>query len=129
MRTGATRSTAFRGRRSPEAVESRGSMPRRKRPPRSTLALRWLGVAGLVAIALAYVHPLRSYEAARGRVAERRTELAALERTNAGLERRLAESGEDAFVEREARRLGLVRPGEHLYIVKGVKEWRKPSIP
>jgi cell division protein FtsB len=103
-------------------------MPRRRRPPRSALALRWLAIAGLVAIAVAYVRPLRSYEAARARVTERRTELAALERTNAGLEHRLAQSGEDAFVEREARRLGLVRPGEHLYIVKGLEEWRKASV-
>jgi cell division protein FtsB len=104
-------------------------MPRRRRPPRSALALRWLAVVGLVAIALAYVHPLRSYEAARGRVAERQTEVAGLDRTNAALERKLAQSGEDAFVEREARRLGLVRPGERLYIVKGVEEWRKASVP
>jgi cell division protein FtsB len=103
-------------------------MARRRRPSRSTLALRWLGVAALVAIALSYVHPLRSYRAARASVAERRAELAALERENARLEQRLALSGEDAFVEREARRLGLVRPGERLFIVKGVEAWKTPSV-
>jgi cell division protein FtsB len=103
-------------------------MARRRRPSRSTLALRWLGVAALVAIALSYVHPLRSYRAARAGVAERRAELAALERENARLEQRLALSGEDAFVEREARRLGLVRPGERLFIVKGVEAWKRPSV-
>jgi cell division protein FtsB len=103
-------------------------MARRRRPSRSTLALRWLGVAVLVVIALSYVHPLRSYEAARGRVADRRAELAALERENGGLERRLALSGEDSFVEREARRLGLVRPGERLFIVTGIQDWRRASV-
>jgi cell division protein FtsB len=103
-------------------------MSRRRRPSRSTIALRWLGVAVLIAIALSYVHPLRSYQAARGRVAERRAQLASLEGENARLERRLAQSGEDAFIEREARRLGLVRPGERLFIVKGVEAWRRASI-
>jgi cell division protein FtsB len=104
-------------------------MPRRRRPARSTLVLRWLGVALLAAIVFSYVHPLRSYQAARGRVEERRAELAALERQNAQLEHRLALSGEDSFVEREARRVGLVRPGERLYIVKGVENWKRASIP
>lgn len=126
------RSTASRrperGRRPPDAVESCGSMPRRRRPSRSTLALRWIGVGALVVIALSYVHPLRSWQAARERVAERRAELAALERENADLEQRLALSDDDAFIEREARRLGLVRQGERLFIVKGVEEWRKASV-
>jgi cell division protein FtsB len=103
-------------------------MSRRRRPSRSTLVLRWLGVAVLVVIALSYIHPLRSYQSAQARVAERRIDLAALERENASLEHRLVVSGEDSFVEREARRLGLVRPGERLFIVKGVEAWRRPSV-
>jgi cell division protein FtsB len=103
-------------------------MSRRRRPSRSTLALRWFGVAVLVVIALSYIHPLRSYESASARAAERRADLAALERENAGLERRLVLSGEDSFVEREARRLGLVRPGERLFIIKGAEAWRGPSV-
>jgi cell division protein FtsB len=104
-------------------------MRRRRRPSRSSLALRWLGVVVVVAIGLAYVHPLRSYEAAKGRVVERRAELSALEREVADLDRRIALSGEEVFIEREARRLGLVRPGERLFIVKGVEARRKASVP
>jgi cell division protein FtsB len=103
-------------------------MPRRRRPSRSSLALRWLGVAALIVIALSYVHPLRSYRAAQGRVAEREAELASLQRANAQLQHRLSLSDDDVFIEREARRLGLVRPGERLFIVKGVEEWRKASV-
>jgi cell division protein FtsB len=104
-------------------------MPRRRRrPARSALALRWLGVAVLVAIGLSYIHPLRGYQAAQARVKERRVDLAALQRENTQLERRLALSGKDSFLEREARRIGLVRPGERLYIVKGVEEWRRASV-
>jgi cell division protein FtsB len=121
------RSIASR-RRPPEPVESPRSMPRRRRPSRSSLALRWLGVAALLIIAVSYVHPLRSYSAAQGRVAERQAELASLQRENAALQHRLSLSDDDVFIEREARRLGLVRPGERLFIVKGVEEWRKASV-
>jgi cell division protein FtsB len=103
-------------------------MPRRRRPSRSSLALRWLGVAVLVAIGLAYIHPLRNYSGAKDRVVERRAELAALEREIADIDRRIALSGEASFVEREARLLGLVRPGERLFIVRGVDERKKASV-
>jgi cell division protein FtsB len=110
-------------------VESRGSMPRRRRPSRASLALRWLGVVVVLAIGLAYVHPLRNYNAAKDRAVERRAELAALEREIADLDRDIALSGEDAFVERQARLLGLVRPGERLFIVTGVEERKRASVP
>lgn len=96
-------------------------MARRRRPSRSTLVLRWLSVAVFLAIAVAYVHPLRAYREARSEVAERRAEIARLERETDVLARRLARAGRDEFVLREARRLGLVRPGERLFIVKGVR--------
>jgi cell division protein FtsB len=96
-------------------------MPRRaSKRSRTSRALRLLGAAALVAIALAYVSPLRAYLDARSVVAARKAEVAELEREQAKLERRLAASGTDEFVEREARRLGLVRPGERLFIVKGL---------
>ena len=103
-------------------------MPRRRRPSRSSLALRWLGVAVVLAIGLAYIHPLRNYSAAKERVVERKAELAGLEREIADLDRDIALSGEDSFVERQARLLGLVRPGERLFIVKGVEARRKASV-
>jgi cell division protein FtsB len=103
-------------------------MPRRRRPSRSSLALRWLGVAVVLAIGLAYIHPLRNYSAAKERVVEHKAELAGLEREIADLDRGIALSGEDSFVERQARLLGLVRPGERLFIVKGVEARRKASV-
>ncbi|HEY7197792.1 MAG TPA: septum formation initiator family protein [Gaiellaceae bacterium] len=83
-----------------------------------------VAVGALLAIALAYVRPLQAYFAAKDEVAARRAEVAALEREQAKLERRLAISGTDAFVVQEARKLGLVRPGEQLFIVKGLREAR-----
>ena len=75
----------------------------------------------LAAIAFAYVHPLRAYFSARSEVSGRQAEVAALERTQKELEARIAVARTTAFVEREARKLGLVRPGERLYIVNGGK--------
>ena len=105
-------------------------MPRRaRRPPsRSARALRWLALASLVVIGLAYVHPLRSYLDAKEQVAARRAEVRGLEAAKRELSQRLELAGTDAFVEREARRLGLVRPGERLFIVKGVERWKKGRI-
>ena len=90
--------------------------------------LRWLAAGVLAAIALAYVQPLRAYFRARGELEKSEAAVIALERTNRSLERRLAVAGTDEFVEREARRLGLVRPGERLFIVTGVDERKKAGI-
>jgi cell division protein FtsB len=90
--------------------------------------LRWLGLAVVVAIAFGYIQPLRAYFDARAQVEARRADVAALERDRQTLERRLEFTGTDAFIEREARRLGLVRPGERLFIVKGVERWKTPQI-
>ena len=92
-------------------------MAPRRRPSRSRLALRWLAVVVLAVIAAAYVHPLRAYRSAREDVERRRAEIRALEREQRALAERLAVARSDAFVEREARKLGLVRPGERLFIV------------
>jgi cell division protein FtsB len=91
----------------------------RRRPSRSSIALRWLAVVVLAAIAVAYVHPIRSYLDARGEVDRRKTDIAALEREQERLEARIDVAETDEFVAREARKLGLVRPGERLFIVNG----------
>ncbi len=109
-------------------VEARMPMARRRRPSRSRLALRWLGVAVVAAIAFGYVQPLRAYFDARRQAEASRADIAALEREHETLERRLEFTGTDAFIEREARRLGLVRPGERLFIVKGVERSKKAQI-
>ena len=41
------------------------------------------------------------------------------------LEERLSEIQRGATLVRGARRLGLVKPGEHLFIVQGIAEWRR----
>jgi hypothetical protein len=102
---------------------------RRSRLSASVSPLRLLGIGVVCAIAVAYVQPVRAYLDARGEVAARVAKKSAVLERRAALEAQLAETRTDAFVEREARRLGLVRPGERLFVVKGVDAWGRPERP
>lgn len=95
---------------------------RRSRPAR---ALRWIGFVILLAVAVGYVQPLRAYRDATADVAVRKAQIAHVARTNADLEQQLAETETPEFVAREARKLGLVKPGERLFIVTGIDEWKE----
>jgi cell division protein FtsL len=101
----------------------------RRRPSRSKLALRWIGAAILVVIAISYIHPLTSYRHAQREVRDRRAAITALERDNTELTKKLMDAGKSDYVIREARRLGLVREGEHLFIVKGVGTSDETAVP
>jgi cell division protein FtsB len=78
----------------------------------------------LLAVAIGYVQPLRAYREATADVAARRAEVDRIARANAALEDRIDEAATPEFVEREARKLGLVQPGERLFIVTGIEEWK-----
>jgi cell division protein FtsB len=75
-------------------------------------------------MAFLYYRPLTSYFETRSQVARAQAELRTMEAQQARLERRLAAQTSDATLVREARRLGYVKPGERLFIVKGIPEWR-----
>ncbi|HEX5820355.1 MAG TPA: septum formation initiator family protein [Solirubrobacterales bacterium] len=47
-------------------------------------------------------------------------ELAQLKQEKVELTRQLRDASSPASLEREARRLGMVKPGEHAYVVKGL---------
>ena len=98
---------------------------RSRRPPRGALVRRWLAVAAVVLVAYLYYHPLRTYFATRGELASRRAEVARLAAQKRELERRLAASASVDSLARSARALGYVRPGEHLFIVKGIEAWKR----
>ena len=49
----------------------------------------------------------------------------ALRQEKSQLEKQIAQAGTSDQLVREARRLGLVKPGERLFIVKGISAWRK----
>ena len=54
----------------------------------------------------------------------RNAEVRVLRNQKARLEYRIAQSATGGQLVREARRLGLVKPGERLFIVKGIPAWR-----
>lgn len=82
-----------------------------------------MAVVGFVAFL--YSQPLRSYLSTRDALAGRSQEVQALRAQKLRLERRLADSDTPAALTREARRLGYVKPGERLFIVKGIAAWRR----
>jgi cell division protein FtsB len=96
---------------------------RSRRPSRASLLRRWLGVAAVVIVGYLYYHPLRTYFETRSELGARRAEVARLAAQKHELEQRLAASASADALTREARRLGYVRAGEHLFIVKGIKVW------
>jgi cell division protein FtsB len=74
-------------------------------------------------MAYLYYSPLARYVHTRTALTERRAEVRALRREKTALEREVAASASLGALAREARRLGYVKPGEHLYIVKGIPAW------
>ena len=72
-----------------------------------------------------YYRPLQTYADTRADLRERTAEVEGLRAERRALERRLAAEASEQTLERAARRLGLVRPGERLFIVKGVEQWRR----
>jgi cell division protein FtsB len=93
---------------------------RRKRLP----IARWLGLGGLVLAALLYYRPVTSYVETKRTLEQRSAEVHVLEAQQRLLQRRLARAGSRQSLVRQARRLGLVKPGERLFIVKGIPQWR-----
>jgi hypothetical protein len=101
-------------------------MPKKgRRPARSVVLRRWLAVGALVLVALLYYRPLKAYVSARSELGQRSAIVHRLETDKSQLEQRLGASTSIATLSREARALGYVRPGEHLFIVKGIEAWRK----
>jgi cell division protein FtsB len=96
-----------------------------RRPPVATLARRWLAVLAIGLIGYAYYQPLRSWIETRDELSTRRSEVGQLVAEKRTLKERLQASTSLDVLAKDARRLGYVRPGEHLFIVKGIAAWKK----
>jgi len=87
--------------------------------------LRWCVVGVLGFVAFLYYRPLASYVETRSTLNERQVEVRELRAERTRLQARLERSATLTALTREARRNGLVRPGEQLFIVRGIAEWRQ----
>ena len=96
-----------------------------RRPPAATLARRWIAVGLIGLIGYAYYHPLRSWIGTRQELQSRRAEVAQLAAQERELRQRVQASAQLDSLGRQARQLGYIRPGEHLFIVKGIQVWEK----
>jgi cell division protein FtsB len=72
----------------------------------------------LLGMLFLYVGPARSYWSTVQEAKHRRADVSKLKRENAKLRARRASLRSPAALEREVRRLGMVRPGERSYVVK-----------
>ena len=114
------------------SAESPGMSSRRKPAPRRAgrrvgpSRVRWdrLGRIALVlvlfGVMVSYLNPLVNLlDAWQGSKASRQ-QLVELRQERTDLKGQLREASDPATLEREARRLGMVRPGEHAYVVHGL---------
>ena len=70
-------------------------------------------MATILVVGLLYYRPLKSYVETKSSLDQRAAQV-----------REVAEADTPEALARRARRLGLVKPGERLFIVKGIDEWR-----
>jgi cell division protein FtsB len=85
-------------------------------------------MATLVVVALLYYRPVKSYLETRASLQQRQAEVQELHAKRDDLARRLEDADTPEALARRARKLGLVKPGEQLFIVKGIEEWRRTRL-
>lgn len=127
MASTARRAAAPRARRA-----SGGRRPRRARPAAvgagaiSLRGIRWDRVArlsllmALGVVLLLYVKPATRYFEAWNLSRDTKAEVRELRADNARLRERKRELKQPSRVELEARRMGMARPGERAYVVRGL---------
>ena len=76
-------------------------------------------------MAFLYYRPLASYLETRRELGTRQAQVVSLRAEKARLEQRLARTTSEAALARQARRIGYVKPGERLFIVKGIAAWQR----
>ena len=86
---------------------------------------RLLAIAAAVLVAFLYWKPTHSYMRTKREVQARHAEVASLQAEKARLEKKIALASTKAELIRQGRLLGLVRPGERLFIVRGIPAWRR----
>lgn len=96
----------------PRVIAGGGQRIRWDRLGRTAILLVLVGVCAL------YIGPLTSFWSARGEAATRRAEVEQLRAENTRLRARREALENGGALEVEARRLGMVRPGERPFVVE-----------
>ena len=91
---------------------------------RRRLRVLWFVAIAGIAVYL-YYRPIASYLETRNELTTTRSEVETLRLVKGELQLRLVNSTSVGSIEREARRIGYVKPGERLFVVKGIPAWRK----
>jgi cell division protein FtsB len=84
-----------------------------------------LAIVGLALLVFLYWKPTQTYLHTKQQLDIRRSDVQRLREERSHLQKQIALAGTSEQLVREARRLGLVKPGERLFIVKGIAAWRK----
>jgi hypothetical protein len=85
---------------------------------------RLLAIGGLILVCVLYWKPIHSYERTQAILRSDEAEVSRLQTEQSQLKERIAAVGTGVGLLREARRLGFVKPGEQLFIVRGIAAWR-----
>lgn len=89
--------------------------------------LKRLLIIGLIAgLAYAYIGPVRDYMRQKDQLRAEQVQLIEARKVRDDLARQIKALGREDVLEQRARELGMVRPGETPYAVRGI---RKPSPP
>lgn len=81
---------------------------------------RWALLFVLVLVVYLYIGPARNWITTYSEAGNKRKEVAALQAQNARLRARRADLERPSAVEREARRLGMVKAGERAYVIQSL---------
>lgn len=105
------------------APSSAAAAPARRRAPAARAEIQWHKVGRLallfmlVVIVLLYIRPVAHWIQQRSTAAHSQADLRDMQREHARLEARLRQLSGTGAIEREARRMGMVRRGERPYVI------------
>jgi cell division protein FtsB len=85
---------------------------------------RLLAIGGVLLVAFLYWRPMHSYLRTKHELQARRAQVQALQVERTKLQEKITLAGTAPQLVRQARLLGLVKPGERLFIVRGISAWR-----
>lgn len=81
---------------------------------------RWALILVFLLVLYLYIGPARSWVSTYAQAKEKRADVAGLRAENRRLRARRAELRQPSALEREARRLGMVKAGEKAFVVQGI---------